>query len=609
MCGIVGWLDFSRDLSDHGDVIEAMTETMRLRGPDDHGVWLDRHVALGHRRLAIIDLVGGHQPMVATDGATVLVYSGEVYNYKELRTELQGRGHVFTERSDTEVVLHAYREWGAACAERLIGMFAFAVWDARKQELVLVRDRLGIKPLYYAPTPHGVLFASEPKGIFANPEFRPAVDESMLPVLLNRRLALPGQTPVRGLHEVKPGHVLTVTRAGLRQSAYWRLTTDPHPDDLPTTVTNVRALLHEVVHQQLVADVPIATLLSGGLDSTATTAIAARAVEAAGAGPLSTFSVDFPEDAATFRPTVLRPERDAPYASLAAERIGTRHSTIALSAPAVAAARSRAMQAMDAPISGQFDASMYLLFAGVRERSDARVLLSGEAADEVFGGYPWFHDAAALNADTFPWLGNAPRLWDCLSADVIKRIRPGDVERDHYAQLRAAVPRLPGEDPAQARRREALYLSLQGPLAVLLERKDRLSMASGLEVRVPFCDHRLLQYVWNTPWSMKNADGREKSLLRMAVGDLVPAEILRRRKSAYPAMHDPAHDATVLNAVNKLVVDETSPLYGLVDADRVHTLIGSGNRTMTHVNAAHLVLPLLEIDAWMRAYDIEVIRG
>ncbi|MGN9764792.1 asparagine synthase (glutamine-hydrolyzing) [Micromonospora sp. SD12] len=608
MCGIVGWLDFTRDLGEDVELIREMTGTMRQRGPDDHGVWVDRHVALGHRRLAIIDLVGGRQPMVAPDAATVLTYSGEVYNFRELRAELQRRGHVFVERSDTEVVLHAYREWGPACAERLVGMFAFAVWDAPRQQLVLIRDRLGIKPLFYAPLPHGVLFASEPKAIFANPVFRPSVDEAMLPVLLNRRLALPGQTPLRGLHEVEPGHVVTVDRAGVRQECYWRLTTDPHTDDLPTTVGNVRDLLHEVVHQQLVADVPIATLLSGGLDSTATTAIAARAFAARGEGRLATFSVDFPEDEASFRPTVLRPERDAPYVGIASERIGTDHTVVALSSAAVADARPLAMRAMDRPISGQFDASMYLLFAGVRERTDARVLLSGEAADEVFGGYPWFHDPATLSADTFPWLGDAPRLWECLAPDVLRRIRPDELERDHYRRLCAAVPRLPGEDPAEARVREALYLSLQGPLSVLLERKDRLSMASGLEVRVPFCDHRLLQYVWNTPWSMKKADGREKSLLRMAVADLVPEEVLRRRKSAYPAMHDPGYDAAVLGAVNKLVVDETSPLHGLFDPDRVRALIESGNRTMTHVNAAHLVLPLLEIDTWMRAYGIGVSR-
>ncbi|MEU1885882.1 asparagine synthase (glutamine-hydrolyzing) [Micromonospora rifamycinica] len=608
MCGIVGWVDFTRDLGEDVELIREMTGTMRRRGPDDHGVWVDRHVALGHRRLAIIDLVGGRQPMVAPDAATVLSYSGEVYNFRELRAELQGRGHVFVERSDTEVVLHAYREWGPACAERLVGMFAFAVWDAPKRKLVLVRDRLGIKPLFYAPLPHGVLFASEPKAIFANPAFRPVVDEALLPVLLNRRLALPGQTPLRGLHEVKPGHVVTVDHAGVRQECYWRLTTDPHTADLPTTVGDVRDLLHEVVHQQLVADVPIATLLSGGLDSTATTAIAARAFAARGEGRLATFSVDFPEDEASFRPTVLRPERDAPYARIASERIGTDHTVVALSAAAVADARPSAMRAMDRPISGQFDASMYLLFAGVRDRTDARVLLSGEAADEVFGGYPWFHDPATLGADTFPWLGDAPRLWRCLAPDVVRRIRPDELERDHYRRLRAAVPRLPGEDPAQARVREALFLSLQGPLSVLLERKDRLSMASGLEVRVPFCDHRLVQYVWNTPWSMKTADGREKSLLRMAVADLVPEEVLLRRKSAYPAMHDPGYDAQVLGAVNKLVVDETSPLYGYLDPERVRALIESGNRTMTHVNAAHLVLPLLEIDTWMRAYGIGVGR-
>jgi asparagine synthase (glutamine-hydrolysing) len=604
MCGVVGWLDFGRDLSRERHVLESMVETMRDRGPDGAGTWIGRHVALGQRRLAVIDIDGGQQPMVATVGPhrqpVVLVYSGEVYNFRELRAELAGLGHEFTTRSDTEVVLRAYLEWGSSFVERLDGMFGFAIWDSVREELLLARDRLGVKPLYYAPLPDGALFASEPKGLLANPLFRPEVDEQALPILFNPRLALPGETPLRGLREVKPGHVVCVGRGGCHEYPYWRLVSREHTDDLPTTVSTIRELLEDAVARQLVADVPIGSLLSGGLDSSVLTALAARGHD----GPLSSFAVQFVGDELDFRPTALRPERDAPYAMLTAKHLGTDHHDVVLDPAEVAAGMDAPLRARDLPTLGQFDSSAYLLFRAVRER--VTVALSGEAADEVFGGYPWFHKPEMVWRQTFPWLGDAPRLADCLAPDVRARIGPHEAERDRYATLRAQVPRLPGEGRLDARMREVLFFSLHGPLAYLLDAADRMSMAVGLEVRVPFCDHRLLEYVWNVPWSMKVADGREKSLLRMAAGDLVPSEVCSRPKSGYPAMHDPAHDVEVRRAAGALTDDSSSPLHGLLDGDRVREIAAGTDSTMTHASGAHFLVPLLEIDRWMRAYQLAV---
>ncbi|MEV4450558.1 asparagine synthase (glutamine-hydrolyzing) [Streptomyces mirabilis] len=608
MCGFAGWLDFARDLRGEQAVLDTMTDTMRGRGPDGRGTWLGRQAALGHRRLAVIDVADGAQPMTAEvgpDGSpVVLVYAGEVYNFRELRAELAGSGHTFRTRSDTEVVLRAYIEWGAGCVERLNGMFAFAVWDSVREELVLARDRLGVKPLYYAPQRHGVIFASEPKGILANPAFTPTMSAEALPLLLNPRLALAGETPINGLREVKPGHVVRIDRRGCFESPYWLLVSRPHTEDLDSTVRGVRELLEDIVERQLVADVPRAAMLSGGLDSSATAALASRSLARTGDGPLATYSVRFAGEEQDFRPTVLRPERDAPYAALMARHLGTDHVEVVLDAEELAAATPFARQARDLPSLGQFDTSMYLMFAALRERST--VALSGEAADEVFGGYPWFHDPSTVWRETFPWLGNAPRLADCLAPDLRKALRPAELEADRYATLRAQVPRLAGEEGIDARMREVLFLSLQGPLAMLLDRKDRMSMAVGLEVRVPFCDHRLLEYVWNVPWTLKTADGREKSLLRMAVADLLPEEILIRPKSAYPALHDPAHDAAVITAVRSMLDDRTSPLAGLLDHGRVAELVDGQGPTMTHASTAHLLIPLLETDVWMRKYGLTV---
>ncbi|KZB87456.1 asparagine synthase (glutamine-hydrolyzing) [Amycolatopsis regifaucium] len=608
MCGFVGWLDYSRDLRAEQRVLDVMTDTLRERGPDDRGTWLGTHAALGHRRLAVIDVAGGAQPMKAELGPdrapVVLAYSGEIYNFRELRTQLSALGHTFRTASDTEVLLRAYLEWGAGCVERFNGMFAFAVWDSVRDEMVLARDRLGVKPLYYAPQPSGVLFASEPKGIMANPAYRATLSADALPILLNPRLAAPGQTPLNGLREVKPGHVVKIDRRGCHEYPYWRLTAREHRDDLDTTVHNVRELLEDIVDRQLVADVPRATMLSGGLDSSTVTALAARSLNRSDEGPLSSFSVRFEGEEDDFRPTALRPERDAPYAALAAKHLGTDHYDVVMDTAAVEQAIPLSRRARDLPGLGHFDASMYLMFAALRERST--VALSGEAADEVFGGYPWFHDEQTVWRDRFPWLGDAPRLADCLHPDLRKALRPAEFEADCYATLRAQVPHVAGESRLDARMREVLFFSLHGPLAMLLDRKDRMSMAVGLEVRVPFCDHRLLEYVWNVPWSMKTADGREKSLLRMAAADLLPTEVLTRPKSGYPAMHAPAHEAAIRDTVLGLLDDPASPLAGLLDHRRVRELAGGQSVTMTHVSTAHLLIPLLEVDTWMRTHALSI---
>jgi asparagine synthase (glutamine-hydrolysing) len=247
---------------------------------------------------------------------------------------------------------------------------------------------------------------------------------------------------------------------------------------------------------------------------------------------------------------------------------------------------------------------MYLLFARMREHST--VALSAEAADEIFGGYPWYHDHALVARDRFPWIGDAPRLADCLAPDIRRRVDPAGAEGDRYRTLRNRVPALPGEPGLQARMREVLYLSMQGPLQYLLDRKDRMSMAVGLEVRVPYCDHRLVEYAWNIPWSLKVADGRWKSVLRMAAQDLVPVETLRRPKSAYPGTHDPEYERQIMRSIEALLVDHTSPLAGLLDTSKVQSLQSGSDKSMTWLNAAHMLLPLLEIDAWMRAYQVQL---
>ncbi|MGW9046044.1 asparagine synthase (glutamine-hydrolyzing) [Streptomyces lydicus] len=608
MCGITGWISYDNDLTTERPTLEAMTATMACRGPDAAGVWLATHAGFGHRRLAVIDIDGGKQPMaVEQDGRTLLVttYSGEVYNYRELRAELEQLGHTFRTSSDTEVVLHAYLQWGEAFAGRLNGMYAFALWDPRTEELLLVRDRMGIKPLYYHPTPDGVLFGSEPKAILAHPAVRPVVDAEGLAELITFTKT-PGHAVYRGMHEVRPGHIVRVGRGGPSVRCYWSLTAREHTDDLDTTVAHVRELLDDIVARQLIADVPLCTLLSGGLDSSAITALAARALAAQGRGPVRSFAVDFTGYTEHFTPDDLRGTPDGPYAHALAEHVRSDHRDIVLDTAALMDPGHRAavLAARDLPNGfGDGDTSLYLLFKAVREQST--VALSGESADEVFGGYRWFHDPAAVNADTFPWVaarlsgrfagGNATRE-ALLDRGLLGKLDLRGYQDRRYREALAEVPYLDSDTGHQRRMREVSYLHLTRFVQILLDRKDRASMAVGLEVRVPFCDHRLVDYVFNAPWSMKTFDGREKSLLRAATRDVLPDPVADRVKSPYPSTQDPRYNEALRRELKRLAADRDAPVRPLLDSGALAGVTADGASSDLRPGA-ELVLGM---NAWLR---------
>jgi asparagine synthase (glutamine-hydrolysing) len=566
MCGITGWVDFDRDLTQERALIDAMTETMSCRGPDASGVWSDRNATLGHRRLAVIDIPGGAQPMsVSTpNGEVAMVYSGEVYNFQELRDDLVKRGEKFVTSSDTEVVLRGYLQWGEAVADRLNGMYGFAIWDSRVRRLVMIRDRMGIKPFYFYPTPDGVLFGSEPKAILANPLVKRIVDDGLREMMV--QVKTPKHAVWKNMQEVEPGTIVTVDANGVRERTYWRLESKVHLDDDRTTVARVRALLDDIVRRQLVADVPECVLLSGGLDSSAITALSARELTE----PVRTFAVDFVDQALNFKANDMRPTMDTPYVHEVAEHVGSDHTDIVLDHNQLADLniRRKVVSARDLPMGiGDMDASLYLLFKAIREQST--VALSGESADEIFGGYRQFHDPAVQKTDAFPWIaiGNSPLdgAAEMLTPALRSVLDLDAYVNDRYTDAVAEVARLKEEDEFTHRMRVMSYLHLTRFVRILLDRKDRMSMAVGLEVRVPFCDHRLVEYVYNTPWSLKTYDGREKSLLRGAARDVLPDSVVKRVKSPYPSTSDPKYGAALQEQVKDLLATADDALFSLVD--------------------------------------------
>ncbi|MGA5037833.1 asparagine synthase (glutamine-hydrolyzing) [Streptomyces capoamus] len=611
MCGITGWVSFDRDLTAEAATLHAMTETMACRGPDDRGTWTEGPAALGHRRLAIIDLPGGRQPMSlrTPDGTVALVYSGEAYNFTELRRELADRGHRFTTDSDTEVVLHGYLEWGDAVAERLNGMYAFAVWDGRHGKLVMIRDRMGIKPFYYHRTPDGVLFGSEPKAILANPLARPRVTLDGLRELFVM-VKTPGHAVWDGMREVEPGTVVTVDRSGLSTRVYWSLETRPHTDDRDTTVATVRSLLDDIVRRQLVADVPRCTLLSGGLDSSAMTAVAARQLADQGERVRS-FAVDFVGQADHFVADELRGTPDTPFVHDVARLADTDHQDIVLDAEALAdpAVRAQVIRARDLPAGlGDMDSSLLLLFRAIREKST--VALSGESADEVFGGYLQFFDDEARRADTFPWLATMSRHFGedagVVRADLAKVLDLEGYVADGYRTAVAGIDRLDGESDFEYRMRQISHLHLTRFVRMLLDRKDRMSMAVGLEVRVPFCDHRLVEYVYNAPWALKSFDGREKSLLREASADVLPRSVYDRVKSPYPSTQDPRYARALQEQAKELLARPSHPVFDLLDRDRVRA--AAEREAPVSTQAARRGLErTLDLAGWLDLYAPELV--
>jgi asparagine synthase (glutamine-hydrolysing) len=611
MCGIAGCVSYDGDLRSHKDVIAAMTETMARRGPDAGGVWIDRHVGLGHRRLAIIDLAGGAQPMQAEEEGRIcasLIYTGEVYNFVELRDELRQLGHRFKTRSDTEVVLRGYLQWGDEVVKRLNGMFAFAIWDVRTEELLLVRDRMGVKPLFYYPTADGVLFGSEPKAILAHPTVQPRVNKDGFREILVLAKN-PESTIYVGMHEVRPGQVVRVNRNGLTKRRYWMLTAHEHEDDLPRTIRTVTELLEDTVRRQIVADVPLCSLLSGGLDSSAVTAMAHRAIGAQQGERIRSFSVEFADHGAAFVAGEFHKSSDTPFVRDFVAHVCCDHTEVVLDSQELADRdlNRAVMQASDFPlsVSGDMFSSLYRLFQAVR--AESTVALSGESADEVFGGYPWFHDPKAVDAATFPWLATTGSTFagtQVLDPDLLDRLNLPEFQADSYAQAIAETPVHKGEDAVERRMREISYLHLTRFVQFLLDRKDRMSMAVGLEVRVPFCDHRLVEYVFNIPWHLKTFDGREKSILRAATRQLLPNSIVERQKNPYPSTQDPAYEKAVRAEVAEILADRSHPATSSLNRKVIEDMLARPVGATSSLPERAGLERARSISAWVKDYGV-----
>ena len=609
MCGFVGFANLKENISSKTNIYN-MNESISKRGPDEDGYYYEEHVCLGHKRLIVVDPDGGKQPMSAMKDGNLytIVYNGQLYNTKELRFELEENGFTFDSYSDTEVLLKSFIFWKYDVVKKLNGIFSFAIWNSKKNELFLARDHFGVKPLFYTIYNNTLVFASEIKALFKYPGIEAKLDEQSIAELFGIGPArTAGLGIFKNIYEIKPAHFGIFNENGLHIERYWKLESKVHTDNLGKTCDNVRFLLEDSISRQLVSDVPLCTFLSGGLDSSIITLYASKYCKKHNLPPLNTYSVDYVDNDKNFVKTDFQPNSDNYYINLMTEKLNTNHHTVILDTPELASALEDAMISRDFPGMADVDSSLLLFCKKVKQ--NATVSLTGECADEIFGGYPWFFRADALNSNTFPWSIAITERQNLLNPQIASKVNLKNYIDYRYQESLNEVDILDEDSMETAEKRRISHLTLNWFMQTLLDRSDRMAMYNGFELRVPFCDYRLAEYVWNIPWEMKALHGREKGLLRYIMKDLLPEEIVDRKKSPYPKTWNPTYLATVKDMLTKIMNDSNAPINNLLNRNYILEILETDGKAFTRpwfgqlMTGPQLMAYLCQVNMWLERYN------
>lgn len=616
MCGIAGFyhpqMSYTKEEVRWKHTLEKMNQAQKHRGPDGEGIFLTEHCGLAHVRLSIIDLQTGGQPMtrqIGTNSCTI-TYNGEIYNMHALKMELKSRGCHFLTSSDTEVILAGYMEEGESFFSKLNGIFAFSIWDERQQKMILCRDRLGVKPLFYCKYQDAIVFSSEIKGIFCYPGIVPILDkESLCEIFALGPAKSYGKGVFKDILEILPGHYMTFTQEGVKDVCYWKLESSPHEDSMEETVEKTSWLLQDAITGQMLSDIPICTFLSGGVDSSLVTAVCARELERQGK-QLNTFSFDFQGNSQYFQANSFQPSQDRPFVDIMVQDAKTHHIYLECDNSQLEEYLYKAIDARDLPCMADVESSLLYFCSKVVDFN--KVTLTGECADEIFGGYPWFHKKECFETDAFPWSMDMEPRKSLLTDDMLYMLPLEEYAHTAYEKTVSETPRLMGESETESRRREIAYLNLRWFMVTLLDRMDRTSMYSGLEARVPLADHRIVEYVWNVPWEMKSPNGLVKGLLRRASEGLLPDEVLYRKKSPYPKTYHPGYEKMLGEKLQEILRNPNAPIRQLIDPKKVETFLQSpsdyGKPWYGQLMAGPQMLAfLLQVNYWLEQYKIQII--
>lgn len=611
MCGIAGWFDNRHEIGIKQKELRAMSARLRQRGPDEHGEYIRHNCALLHRRLSVIDPENGQQPMstLYLGEKYTIVYNGELYNTDELRAQLIAAGFGFSTRSDTEVLLKAYCYYKEACVEKLNGIFAFAVLEETAGRIFLCRDRVGVKPLFYHLYNSGIVFASEIKAILESGIIRPAVDEEGLMELFFLGPArTPGRGILKGISELLPGQYAIYDGSTLTTRRYYTLKAHPHEDDEQATIEKTRFLLTDAIERQLVTDVPMCFFLSGGLDSSIICQTASNFRKRNNMAAIHTYSVEYRDNRRYFTTSLFQPNADYDYIRLMTESTGSHHHEVILDNEALFHALSESVTARDLPGYVDIDSSLLLFCREIKR--DFTVALSGECADELFGGYPWYHNREILFEDCFPWSREQEIRRQVLKKGLLPRGE--EYVRQRYLDTIHAVDSMPEDSPVDKRMREMFALNFYWFMQCLLERKDRCSMYSGLEVRVPFCDMRLVDLAYNMPWELKAYGGREKGIIRKAFEDMLPHDIVWRKKSPYPKTHNPVYMRLCSEKIREILSDPSRRINTLIDQAGIESIIEHPDELRSPwygqlMKAPQILAYIVETDDWLERYDVDIL--
>lgn len=604
MCGIAGILSQSIDLREEKPLIKNISESLKMRGPDGSGEYVTRDTALIHRRLAVIDVERGAQPM--RFGKYIIVYNGELYNTAEVRDMLKASGYEFESHCDTEVVLKAFDKWQEESVKKLNGIFAYAIYDEKDKKLFVARDRIGVKPLYYCDKNGELAFASRISSLLLVPFVAPVVDENGLnEIFMLGPAKTIGNGVFKDISELPPAHYMTAEKGKITVNAYWKLQADINNQTRDEAIEHTRSLVRDSIERQLVSDVPLATFLSGGLDSSIISKVASDYYRSKGE-QLNTYSVDYTDNDIYFKKSLFQPNKDSDYIGIISDYIGSKHHNVVLDNNDVAAALADAVIARGVPGFADVDSSLLLFCRQVKK--DFTVCLSGECADEIFGGYPWYHRKEILFEEAFPWSRSTAVRRSLLKEGFL----PNGEEylQNAYSSTVKNTSVLDSDTKLEKRMREMFMLNLNWFMQTLLYRKDVMSMESSLEVRVPFCDYRLVEYAYNLPWEYKALDGREKGILRKAFENELPEEIVWRKKSPYPKTHNPVYYSAVSALAEQAISDKTCPLYEMINTQAVRQLMENPD-SLTEpwygqlMGAPQVLAYIYQIYVWIKKYKVE----
>lgn len=604
MCGIAGILSNNIDLREESEMIWKISNSLRFRGPDSRGEYIEPNAALIHRRLSVIDIQNGAQPMHF--GKYTIVYNGELYNTEELRNELKRFGYTFDTLCDTEVVLKSFHKWKEKCADKFNGIFAFAVYDKESKRAFLCRDRIGVKPLYYSLVNGVFAFASRLESLLYVRGVEPVTNEEGLnEIFMLGPAKTIGKTVFRDIKELPPACFMYFEDGKFDIKQYWRLEAKPFEESEMQALEHTHFLVSDAIKRQLVSDAPLCTFLSGGLDSSIISRVAGEDYLEKGE-MLNTYSVDYVDNDKYFKSSVFQPNKDSDYINLISDYIGTKHHNIVLSNEALADALIDATLARSCPGFTDVDSSLLLFCREVKR--NYTVSLSGECADEIFGGYPWYHRTEVLFEDTFPW----SRTTDVRRSILKSGFLPNgeDYMRSAYTETVNKTDFLDSDSKLEKRMREMFLLNLNWFMQTLLIRKDVMSMESSLEVRVPFCDYRIVEYAYNMPWSIKSYNNREKGILRKAFEDELPDIITWRKKSPYPKTFNPVYYNRVKEMVEHVLSDKTCPLYEMLNLKGVQAIIDNPDSLSEPwygqlMKGVQVLAYIVQIYVWIKKYNVE----